>query len=62
LVQKFCKGSGASVFIEGVPQAPFMVEVGEVQEVSVIPALQNQFDLFGEDLAASVPYLGGYFF
>ena len=39
-----------------------MVEVGEVQEVSVIPALQNQFDLFGEDLAAPVPYLGSNFF
>ena len=61
MVQKLYDGRGASILVEGVSQASLVVKVGQVEEVSVIPALQNQFDLLGKDLAAPVPYLGGYF-
>jgi hypothetical protein len=61
LVQKLYDGRGASILVEGVSQASLVVKVGQVEEVSVIPALQNQFDLLGKYLTAPIPYLGGYF-
>ena len=61
MIQKLYEGRGASILVEGVSQAPLVVKIGEVQEVAVIAALQNQLDLLGENLASAVPHLGGYF-
>jgi hypothetical protein len=55
-IEELFERRGRAVIVEGVAQAAVRVEIGEVQEIADVAALQEQLDLLGEHLCAAVAH------
>ena len=55
-IEELVERRGRAVVVEGVAQAAVRVEIGQVQEIADVAALQEQLDLLGEYLCAAVAH------